>query len=1563
MSVQAGGASTIHGIVYQLLWSLLEASTLRIEQFEDDPSSDGSASQAFLILEPRGGGGDTVVCYPDVTVIQQLKAKSTEGSWSLRSVVHEVLPDLYKAVDLDAAQQYEFVTEGRQGDWKAAEFVFHRIAGLPLPNSYASARRALDNGGTVRFGGSLTDDGAHTSEVTERVLFERIFGVLRDHLASRNDSDDVLCQKLWKLLSNLRCRWEQTEAKLKERLLRRLRAVVDRQEDAKRTLNALLMDLANRAKAGNTHVDVDAWFRAQGLDAVPLTAWHHIVSRSADTLEQALPNLGYRPEEDARSLVVPEPFRLWQFGSLPYLVLAGESGQGKTWQTVALARAVSQEDPAVLLSARGDGRADKEEAARLFWQNVCGHDGLLSLDRIAERVRATTPHRSGQWLTLFMDNVLSADEAAEIVRELTYVGGVRVVMSAPPEVATQFHNLFPEKVAVLPVENFTDEELLRYVSGGDLAAFHDIPPDVRETIRRPLLASLYRSLTNEGHWSDTTEYELYARYYKTRCKDAVLRKYRMAIPALRQAALSVWAGKAYPWTVPALQALGFTEPLLNYLTDIGWLRRDERDRYHVWHDRLLNWCVAEAVAEALADGELDAADVGARCADLLWTDRPMRERRLGYVPMDLVWLLAQRGPEMADVLDTVLQQLEKGYLETQGLYERLLPTVGDVIAPAVFRRLEAAEGDNAHLDRRAMAKMLAVLAAEAVAPGAIRLLQSENWELRQAGTKVLAQRPSAGALEPLWARYCVLKREERDGYQTHEARPRDILWEQMDVWSALGKCVALAPDWLTVKINAANAQSQPVGALTAFLRNVPDGKARWIQVKATLRQKIRREDGERHYAYNAFHWRDNEEIGWLKERLSVEEDVIGAYCLRALIRISPKTALAALPQLPAWELSVTRKWTLADLLAQCPTETPSRMRELMNGDDRWAYAAAYADLPDAINEETLDLLLDDLAFAFEQGTAETLWDALKCVAGVCRLPLLRRLWARAGTEWENSLTTMIVEKGPLPGYWHNFMLETATQVLYKVGGHGFTRVVNHWLGVAEPYARLHGILRAQLHPDEESTRLLERIALSRGKAEPGSDSIPQWHSRLAHKALASTGSWEAVVQTIVHRYENVHGDVLSSLPADIEALPDSIMRSAFEALAEDAKHPGAIMALGFGRRSDYIVHITNVLADEDVQSTNDTVNACVRALAMMLHLGPEQIDVLARRLACPEGCWLVVNTLCHDGSERAAYSLLDYVRSELARNRQGALGPSDLEVPFAAIKFVLRQPATRAQAIGLCRNRIAQGAEMDYIAMCLARSLADGVEQEPAFQAALDGERTRAFFADEAFRQDGWVRRVGNKSRSIRGLAAFQRDAAYVAALRVLQSADAHDREYAPYTLLELDRARATTDLLRFLAQKQTTALRSTVARALCGAGAAAALVEAAADKDPAVRCAACFALGFAETSKMVTGTVRACLDDEDASVYEVACQAWHRLEASSNAAELVEAFLQEQDVHRRWLLLDAALDTGDLGDDHLPAPEWVQTMGRTMSPLMADYAGEQIKKHREKVLKEAKAEDDRNKG
>ncbi len=235
MSIPAGGSATFHGILYQMLWSLLEAFTLQIEDCDSDSTGE-SATQAFLVLEPQGGGGDLLVQDRDAEIVQQLKARSDAGAWSLREIVSDVLPDLYRAVKLGRAQRFVFITEGHMGDWKQVHDFFQSLKEKSPPEEGQNVLPLLDNSRQVSFRGSLAakedanldlDEKNASSDLDEEALFAQIAEVLRKKQPARDEDVRLNHRKLWKLLANLEFQWEKATNPLRNQLQQRLRAVID----------------------------------------------------------------------------------------------------------------------------------------------------------------------------------------------------------------------------------------------------------------------------------------------------------------------------------------------------------------------------------------------------------------------------------------------------------------------------------------------------------------------------------------------------------------------------------------------------------------------------------------------------------------------------------------------------------------------------------------------------------------------------------------------------------------------------------------------------------------------------------------------------------------------------------------------------------------------------------------------------------------------------------------------------------------------------------------------------------------------------------------------------------------------------------------------------------------------------------------------------------------------------------------------------------------------------------------------------------------------------------------
>lgn len=202
-STQHGGSANISGVIYQMLWCLLRALKIRIKTSVDSDSK----TEALLVLEPKGGGGDIRVL-SDVSEIEQLKAKSDAGTWSLQTVIRDVLPDLFLAAgDGTLSKRFRFVTEGAIGDWGDVYRFFRRLGCVEPP---ADVLSHLDDQVSLRF---RTSRRKNTSGPSGSLLFQEsnyperaMFCLIAEFLQTRPSikelalSDSEFHRRLWRLL-------------------------------------------------------------------------------------------------------------------------------------------------------------------------------------------------------------------------------------------------------------------------------------------------------------------------------------------------------------------------------------------------------------------------------------------------------------------------------------------------------------------------------------------------------------------------------------------------------------------------------------------------------------------------------------------------------------------------------------------------------------------------------------------------------------------------------------------------------------------------------------------------------------------------------------------------------------------------------------------------------------------------------------------------------------------------------------------------------------------------------------------------------------------------------------------------------------------------------------------------------------------------------------------------------------------------------------------------------------------------------------------------------------------
>ncbi len=666
----AGGAATVNGVIYQMLWALLRAARLNALRF-DRPADDAPLEGAVLVLEPRGGGGDVQEVAGGRRVVEQLKAKSGGGTWSLREVVEDVLPDLFLARDARLPEtEYRFVTEGRMGEW--AE-VYDFFQGLKARGDPAAAIAALDDTRVLKFKRGNTRPGAADGDAegkpgekkpfwpldsyTEKSVFARIVEAVKGRKAvdDRRLPAEEVERGVWDVLANFTFVGGQTMELVEREIDALLLALIARTSGLAEKRLALLGGLAVRAAQGGAVIESAGFLAEYGLDSVPLDAWVPLRRRAAAVLGGVLRRAGYDPALDVRAAGAADLSGRWP-AATPLLAIGGESGGGKSWALFALALHLAAGDGLpILIESAGDADADCRHAADIFWRAIKDGDEDLPLDRVAVRLRRLLPLMAGGWLTLFIDAVRTHEEARRLARLPWEEWGVRVACTCLPDVARTMKAVAGGRCVLHEVSDFTIPELNEYL-GRRLGGWGGIPTDVRQTLRRPLLARLYADLAQPGGWAPANEYDLYARCWGRLGQDE-MGDHRLDVVPLHRLALDVLEGRGYPWPLARLTVAGLGNEALARLRRVGWLQEAQPHGFQVWHDRLLNWAVAEALVARLDAREATAEEVCGTLRRLLHGPPGPELRPLGYVPMDALWLLTDPRRDAA-IAEQAIEALE-----------------------------------------------------------------------------------------------------------------------------------------------------------------------------------------------------------------------------------------------------------------------------------------------------------------------------------------------------------------------------------------------------------------------------------------------------------------------------------------------------------------------------------------------------------------------------------------------------------------------------------------------------------------------------------------------------------------------------------------------------------------------------------------------------------------------------------------------------------------------------------------------------------------------------------------
>ena len=241
-------------------------------------------------------------------------------------------------------------------------------------------------------------------------------------------------------------------------------------------------------------------------------------------------------------------------------------------------------------------------------------------------------------MTICIDDLQEIKEVNRLLMQPWKRWGIRLALTVPPAVGKAIAARQLEGVHVREVPDFTPSEARACLErhGYDWGEIQD---DVRDTLRRPILVEIYCRVAETGRWAPYNEYEIYERFWQgvTHKRDQPAHPSDRGI-LLQLAASVINEDARYPWPQDFWRECGLSDEALLRLESIGWLRRGRRGDVEIWHDRLLNWAIAEWLIDQRRTQQIDQS----KLAELLcrmYQNRPdFAGKRLGYVLMDYLWL-------------------------------------------------------------------------------------------------------------------------------------------------------------------------------------------------------------------------------------------------------------------------------------------------------------------------------------------------------------------------------------------------------------------------------------------------------------------------------------------------------------------------------------------------------------------------------------------------------------------------------------------------------------------------------------------------------------------------------------------------------------------------------------------------------------------------------------------------------------------------------------------------------------------------------------------------------------
>jgi len=1378
-----GGPATINGILFQLLGSLHWAASAVIR-----PQLTGTPEESVtLILEPSGGGGDLQIQTPNRLRIEQWKTKSDLGTWSLRDIINEVLPDLFLAVDPEQFSrnvEFVFMTEGRRGVWSEAEAVFKTCSG-PVPDD--DPRGGIDDSKQRMF---FPDKSC-----TARELFDEILRVVSKRERVRDEPEELLARKLYFLLGHFELHTAQPVAEMQSRTEALLAELVDYLDDAprkRREAVGILMETLRLGEARLTPAELMYKLNLRGGAFRSATAWSILRNTLRERLAKQTYNEGYNASFEVRHSIPT-------FGAKPVTVVSGDSGTGKTWRLADWAHHLANQNEVVVwVRATGNKRDTLADAAWEVWHYGLGREQPLLIDSLADRLKEGPAHDRPR-VTVFVDNVQTWEEARDLCTADWSNWGFRLVVSMPSVLGQRLHEQFTSATDLAPVDDFTVPQLRDFLrrNGREWAL---VPADIRDTLERPILARIYCELAEGEGWNPKSEYELFSAFWRRVFTADGQVEHPGDAQILRKLALETLDERvSYPWPAAVLQSHGMTDDARRRLERIGWLRRIGPERAEIWHDRLLNWAIAEAVAELCRTNPNETEHLLSLIAEHAAHRSFRPKRRFAYTAADLLWLLTRiSSPDSLKAVLILIRKMEGSHrwsTETSSLYREILPTLGPEIVPAILARATESQSADRKPELSVFAEALyASLGAASSAHGKLidGLVQFQSPDMDRLAVLCLRKMPSSRWLNWLWQIH------RQRALALHQPGAEDLAREYETSFEAMVKCLQLRPEWLLNEFATPSLKPEELSDLTFLLSHLAAdlGKSIWLATKPELFNRLSSLH-RRALCRCVAHFNDDTEVQRLADWSVAQEepDINSSFAFLALCRVAPERALICLRAAGWRTVGFVRSAAMRELLLRAPVETHAALRQWIGEkpEEAWAVAELFDARPDQMDAVTLRLLLQYFERELSGLTADQTQDP-RAVEWRCE-KLDKFLHIEALDEfarWANSDLDRRLGRfvAGLSGKKEQFRerAELFFTMLLRFGGEGMRIAVNGWLASDQPLSG-QWIDLVILNPDQETRDHLKRRAASSALTDSQPHKIP-WDQAKALVLLAQLGEKRTVVETVLRWGDCVIFKQLADVCQAGGRMSDEDIQPAISALdnpnASASERENAVWALSLSGRADLVGKIWSLVSAQQILPI---IVSALRAIVDLKGGHPIQIPVLRTLLRNKETSDPAAELLTELGTPEA----LDALEDSLQKGEP----PASRHFPWNIYAVLLQDRKRRGRILQwIWEIGPTDPSRWNWPETPLVRFL--------PILGELGTREVEDFLWQLAFPKPSSIHHVGQAANAIRGLAKINPDEALRAA--ELQLAENHqDREDTIQLIMELAPIQIIPVLIESAMREKTT--------------------------------------------------------------------------------------------------------------------------------------------------------------